>query len=191
MADYTGSNTPVEIRDCWETPKPLFLSQHTEFRFVADVAASSVNALCDVYLTEQDNALTYDWSTLPGAVGGYVWCNPPYSDISPWVKKAIEQAENGVGSVLLLPLDMSVGWFFAGRQECTEVRVIVGGRIAFINAATKKPVKGNNKGSMFLIFRPLLPGAMQTTYVHRDALLSYGEMMNARCSMTQKEMSAV
>lgn len=175
MADYTGSNTPVEIRDCWETPKPLFLSQHTEFRFVADVAASSVNALCDVYLTEQDNALTYDWSTLPGALGGYVWCNPPYSDISPWVYKAIEEAGKGVGTVMLLPVDMSVGWFKAGRLACTEVRVIIGGRIAFINAATKKPVKGNNKGSMFLIFRPLLLGAMQTTYADRDALLQLGE----------------
>lgn len=175
MADYTGSNTPVEIRDCWETPKPLFLSQHTEFRFVADVAASSVNALCDVYLTEQDNALTYDWSTLPGALGGYVWCNPPYSDISPWVYKAIEEAGKGVGTVMLLPVDMSVGWFKAGRLACTEVRVIIGGRIAFINAATKKPVKGNNKGSMFLIFRPLMLGAMQTTYADRDALLQLGE----------------
>ncbi|MGL6296445.1 MAG: DNA N-6-adenine-methyltransferase, partial [Plesiomonas sp.] len=106
---------------------------------------------------------------------GYVWCNPPYSDISPWVQKAIEEAEKGVGTVMLLPVDMSVGWFKAARLSCTEVRVIIGGRIAFINANTQKPVKGNNKGSMFLIFRPLILGAMQTTYVDRDAMLQLGE----------------
>ena len=37
--------------------------------------------------------------------------NPPYSDPEPWIDKAIEQHKLGVTVVLLLPCDVSTGWF--------------------------------------------------------------------------------
>ena len=41
MTDYTGSNTPLEQRNLWQTPRPLFEALNAEFSFVLDAAASS------------------------------------------------------------------------------------------------------------------------------------------------------
>ncbi|MGL4468409.1 MAG: phage N-6-adenine-methyltransferase [Plesiomonas shigelloides] len=170
-ADYTGSNTPESIRDLWQTPKQVFNALNGEFNFACDVAASDKNKLCAQWITEEHNALQVDWSEIEDVKWGYVWCNPPYSKIMPWVQKAIEQQKQGVGTVMLVPADMSVGWFNEARMHCQEVRVIVGGRLAFVNADTQKPVGGNNKGSMLIIFRPHGFEECRVTFVERDNLM--------------------
>ena len=59
MSDYTGSNTPVEQRNLWQTPIPLFVALDAEFCFTLDAAASRDNALCNRYITaEQDTLIT-------------------------------------------------------------------------------------------------------------------------------------
>ena len=80
--DYGGSTTPKELRDLWQTPIPLFSALDAEFGFYLDAAADKNNTLCSHYLTEKDNALNSDWQSY-----GSIWCNPPYSDIQPWVAK--------------------------------------------------------------------------------------------------------
>lgn len=183
IADYGGSTTPPEHRDSWRTPPEVFAAINAEFRFVGDVAASATNALHSRYLTEQQNALQVDWLEHFGP--GYVWCNPPYSNIMPWVEKAIEECANGIGTVMLVPADASVGWFKAAQRECTEVRFITGGRLAFINGATGKPISGNPKGSIFIIWNPHYPTAGHTGYVDRDALMNMG-----RQYLVQQEVAA-
>ena len=56
--------------------------------------------------------------------------------------------------VMLLPADKTTRWFKTALLSATEVIDVIGGRINFINPVTKKEVKGNNKGSMFVIFDP-------------------------------------
>ncbi|WP_241776292.1 phage N-6-adenine-methyltransferase [Providencia stuartii] len=51
---------------------------------------------------------------------------------------------------------------------------MTGGRISFINAETKKPVSGNNKGSMFLIWRPYITPRRIINTVNRNYLLNIG-----------------
>lgn len=170
--DYGGSNTPPEHRDSWRTPPELFAGINAEFRFCGDVAASADNALHHCYLTEKKDALKADWIKHFG--GGFVWCNPPYSSITPWVEKANQECINGIGTVMLVPADTSVGWFNLARQACTEVRFITGGRLSFIRADTGKPVNGNNKGSMLIIWNPYRPAAGHTGYVDRDTLMNTG-----------------
>ncbi|WP_376775498.1 DNA N-6-adenine-methyltransferase [Candidatus Sodalis endolongispinus] len=53
-----------------------------EFGFCVDSAADHDNTLCRHYLTEADDALNDDWHT-----HGAIFCNPPYSNIMPWVKR--------------------------------------------------------------------------------------------------------
>lgn len=175
ISDYGGSTTPPEHRDSWMTPPEVFSAPNAEFRFIGDAAASDSNHLHERYLTEQRDSLSTDWMAYFGS--GTVWCNPPYSDISPWVEKANNEAKNGVGTVMLLPVDTSVGWFKLARSQCTEVRFITGGRLAFIGAATGKPVSGNNKGSMFIIWNPFQPAAGFTGYVDRDSLIASGKTL--------------
>lgn len=63
---------------------------HRRFRFTIDAAAAPHNARLERYWTIEDDALSQSWA------GERVWCNPPYSDIGAWVKKAWhEWAENG------------------------------------------------------------------------------------------------
>ena len=158
------SNTPLNIRDLWQTPKELYESLDKEFLFWCDVAASDENHLSDSYYTEKDNALKADWLLVN-------WCNPPYSDITPWVRKAIEQHEKGLTTVMLVPADTSVKWFKLAYESCNEVRFI-SGRISFINAETQKPVNGNNKGSVIFIWRGHAPANSHTvSLVDRDQLI--------------------
>ena len=155
------SNTPENIRDLWQTPKEIFNKLDNEFLFICDVAASDVNSLCTNYFSESMNALTYNWDDVN-------WCNPPYSNIMPWVNKAIEQHGFGRTTVMLVPADTSVKWFRLAYESCNEVRFI-SGRISFINASTKKPVNGNNKGSVLFIWKAYAPKNSHTvTLINRD-----------------------
>lgn len=165
-SDFGGSNTPLNIRDIWQTPREIYENLNDEFAFVGDVAASDVNHLHVNYLTELDDSLTVNWSDHFGA--GFKWCNPPYSDIRPWIDKAA--IERSV--VMLIPADISVGWFKAALESVDEVRFIVGGRLSFVRADTQEPQNGNNKGSMLLIWNPLHSGRTSFSVVERDELMN-------------------
>ena len=140
------TNTDPEIRDLWQTPKEVFEYLNKDFNFSCDVAASAENALCDNYISADDNALSLDkdWSRVN-------WCNPPFSNIDPWVSKAIEQRKKGNTTVMLLPSDTSVKWFKKAFNSASSV-VFITGRLAFINADTKRKVNGNNKGSVIFMW---------------------------------------
>lgn len=43
--------------------------------------------------------------------GDWVYVNPPFSDISPWVAKAIEASRRGKLVVMLVPHDPSTRWW--------------------------------------------------------------------------------
>lgn len=160
------SHTAVSDKDSWQTPLWLFDALDIEFGFWLDVAASAENALCAHYLSEANDALTHNWSSY-----GAIWCNPPYSKILPWVEKASEQCrQQRQAVVMLVPEDMSVGWFSKALETADEVRVITDGRINFNNPATGKEQKGNSKGSMLLIWRPFISPRRLITTVKKSAL---------------------
>ncbi|MCF6685235.1 phage N-6-adenine-methyltransferase [Raoultella ornithinolytica] len=178
-SDYGGSKTPVEQRNLWQTPIPLFVALDAEFCLTLDAAASSDNALCNRYITEQQDTLIAPWGDFLVSPG-YVWLNPPYSDITPFVQKAAAESKNQIGTVMLVPADTSVGWFREAIETASEVRFIVGGRLAFINPVSGKPVSGNNKGSMLIIWHPYPRTHCQFTTVERDALLNFGARLIAK-----------
>ncbi|MCP9270310.1 phage N-6-adenine-methyltransferase [Xenorhabdus sp. XENO-1] len=164
MSDFGGSNTPKEFKDLWQTPLPLFLALDLEFRFYLDAAADAQNTLCTRYLTERDNALECDWES-----HGAIWCNPPYSNIRPWVEKAsIECRKQCQSIVMLVPADTSVGWFKLAMESVDEVRLITGGRIQFVPADIKVKGKSNTKGSMLLIWLPFVTPRRQITTVDKE-----------------------
>lgn len=177
--DYGGSKTPLDQRDLWRTPPALFASLDAEFRFQLDAAAAPHNALCRRYITAEQNTLETPWDDYLN-VPGYVWLNPPYSDITPFVKKAAAESNNQIGTVMLVPADTSVGWFKEAIQTASEVRFITAGRLAFINPVTGKPVSGNNKGSMLIIWRPYPRTHCHFATVDRDELMAFGAKLLAR-----------
>lgn len=50
--------------------------------FTVDVAAAAHNTKCERFYSIEDDGLSQSWA------GERVWCNPPYSNIRPWVEKA-------------------------------------------------------------------------------------------------------
>lgn len=177
--DYGGSKTPLDQRDLWRTPPALFASLDAEFCFQLDAAAAPHNALCRKFITAEQNTLETPWADYLN-VPGYVWLNPPYSDITPFVKKAAAESTNQIGTVMLVPADTSVGWFKEAIQTASEVRFITAGRLAFINPVTGKPVSGNSKGSMLIIWRPYPRTHCHFATVERDELMAFGAKLLAR-----------
>ncbi|MBK4364275.1 phage N-6-adenine-methyltransferase [Enterobacter hormaechei] len=177
--DYGGSKTPLDQRDLWRTPPALFAALDAEFCFQLDAAAAPHNALCRKFITAEQDTLETPWVDYLN-VPGYVWLNPPYSDITPFVKKAAAESNNQIGTVMLVPADTSVGWFKEAIQTASEVRFITAGRLAFINPVTGKPVSGNNKGSMLIIWRPYPRTHCHFATVDRDELMAFGAKLLAR-----------
>lgn len=177
--DYGGSKTPFDQRDLWRTPPALFASLDAEFCFQLDAAAAPHNALCRKFITAEQNTLETSWADYL-SIPGYVWLNPPYSDITPFVKKAAAESINQIGTVMLVPADTSVGWFKEAIQTASEVRFITAGRLAFINPVTGKPVSGNNKGSMLIIWRPYPRTHCHFATVDRDELMTFGAKLLSR-----------
>lgn len=98
--------------------------------------------------------------------------NPPYSNIRPWVEKAAEQCiQQRQTVVMLVPEDMSVGWFSKALESVDEVRIITDGRINFIEPSTGLEKKGNSKGSMLLIWRPFISPRRMFTTVSKLSML--------------------
>lgn len=178
--------------DLWRTPDEVFYTLNQEFEFVADMAASKEDALCPLYFIEENDSLSFDWAELielhhdhDKDKNRYVFCNPPYSNPMPWVKQAAQAQLYGLGVVMLLNNDMSVGWFAEALKTVSEIRCVVSdaapetkrgyssGRIGFINAENHA-VQANNKPQFILVFNPFKIGARITSYITKKEL--YGEV---------------
>lgn len=169
---YNGSNTPDIVRDLWSTPYELVAWMEREYGdYDIDAAASKENAVCEKFYSKETNCLKRWWGS-----NKHIWLNPPHSNITPFVKKAIEQMEHNNQIDILLPCDTSTGWFYEAQQKAAEIIWITGevyqedgteysrtGRLAFTSALTGKPVQGNNKGSVIFIMRELKEGEQQKT----------------------------
>ena len=118
MGKFDGKFESVTTE--WETPLELFNELDREFGFTLDVAASHENAKCKDYFTKEDDGLLKPWS-------GVVWCNPPYGrDMKNWLSRALNEAKNGVTSILLIPARTNTIWFHELCLDVAEVRFIKG-----------------------------------------------------------------
>tara|TARA_Y100000361_G_scaffold152627_1_gene172517 strand:+ start:2148 stop:2630 length:483 start_codon:yes stop_codon:yes gene_type:complete len=130
----------------WATPQALFDKLDEEFNFELDAAASELNAKCEVYLTEEQNALDLDWSKYASRS---VWLNPPYGRaIGKWIRKAYMESTKGLCVVCLVFARTDTRWFHRWAMKAQEIRFIPG-RITFGNAANSAPAP-----SCVLIFDP-------------------------------------
>ena len=103
LVGFKGQNHPQQTGkrgarpevDNLETPWEFFTPLHERFGFTIDVAALPHNAKCERFYTPEEDGLAQPWAD------ERVWCNPPYSDIEPWVAKAWQSSADLV--VMLLP----------------------------------------------------------------------------------------
>ena len=119
--------------DEWATPQELFDSLNAEFRFNLDACATSENHKTEDYFTQAENGLIQSWG------GRRVFCNPPYSKIKDWVKKAYyESFTPNTLIVLLIPARTDTQYFQEYIYHRAEIRFI-SGRLKFGNAKYNAP----------------------------------------------------
>lgn len=121
----------------WQTPPDFFDALHAEFSFDLDGAAS------------EDNRLLPEASTIEAPVsweGRRVFCNPPWSDIRPFV----EAAAHAEVAVLLVPARPNAAWFHRALELGAEVRFFKG-RVRFWRDGRPGP-SGSPVDCLLLVF---------------------------------------
>jgi len=140
----------------FETPKWLFASLDKEFSFVWDLAADKNNAKCDNFFSINDDSLSKDWHKLSSE---WLWLNPPYSPIKPWIEKTQLENKKGAKIVVLCPPIITTRYF--QNYLPSEIRFIVG-RVPFI-------LKSNTSDSCLLIYDTKV-SQPKISYIERDSL---------------------
>lgn len=107
--------------DEWATPAATYDALNAEFQFADDACPLGGDA----------NGLMREW-------GSPCFCNPPYSDILPWMDKAANEAAHGKTVVLLVPSRTDTRWWHDYAMKATEIRFIRG-RLKFGTATTGAP----------------------------------------------------
>jgi len=136
----------------WRTPRNVFDALDEEFHFALDAAASDENALCDLFFTEETNALgPKPWTDCLSR--GSVWMNPPYGrGVGSWLERAYNESRNGLTVVCLVFACTDTRWWADWVWKAEEVRLVTG-RIKFLDREGK-PRAAAPKGSAIVIFSP-------------------------------------
>ena len=129
-------------------------------RFTLDVAASHQNTKCARYYTAENDGLAMPWD------GEQVWCNPPYSDIGPWVKKAWAEYPATALIAMLLPASRTEQpWWqhlvepFRDNPASPLVTTFLPGRMAFLRPGQTAVHRGERPpfGCVLLVWDPRRP----------------------------------
>lgn len=97
----------------WRTPRAIFDPLHEEFDFTLDGASEPGNGLLPLASTAD---APIDWD------GHRVFCNPPWSNIAPFV----EQAVHAEVAVFLVPARTNVRWFHRALDLGAQPRFFLG-----------------------------------------------------------------
>jgi len=124
--------------DKYITPPEFLARLNTEFQFDFDPCPISWK-LGDV------DGLAVDW-------GNSTFCNPPYSNVKPWIKKAHEEWKKGKTVVMLINAITDTKAFHQYIYGQAELRFIEG-RLSFIDPDKPEKRTPNVKPSMVVIFR--------------------------------------
>lgn len=133
--------------DEWMTPIKFMEVLEERFgKFTLDPCCTKASAKGSNYMTEKMDGLSLDW-------WGNVYMNPPYSDVSAWIDKAIDQAALGNADrvVCLVPARTATKWFRRAALSATEV-LFVHGRLSFESALTPTKKSSAPFPSVVLVF---------------------------------------
>jgi site-specific DNA-methyltransferase (adenine-specific) len=129
---------PKSKSDKWMTPPTVYQALNEEFKFDFDP--------CPIDWKEGDpDGLRIDW-------GQSTFCNPPYSQVALWIKKAYDEWKKGKRVVMLINAITDTKAFHEYIYNKAEIRFIKG-RISFINPDEPDKKSPNPKASMIVIFQ--------------------------------------
>lgn len=123
-------------RDSRATPPEVYECLNAEFAFTLDPCPLDTSATAGAPLWGKDG-LARSWT------GERVFCNPPYSNIEPWMAKAREAEV----AVYLVPVKSDLRWWHRHVMTANEVRFFRG-RLRFIGMSGGAPFP-----SVVVVFR--------------------------------------
>jgi len=109
--------------DNWSTPTHVFDGLNKEFNFNFDP--------CPLNPIPNFDGLETEWGTS-------TFCNPPYSELSKWLKKGFEESAKGKTVVMLVPSRTDTKAWHDYAMKAKEIRFIRG-RLKFGNAKNSAP----------------------------------------------------
>jgi phage N-6-adenine-methyltransferase len=163
-------------RDSWGTPLALYKKLDEGFHFVADMAASDKNHLHPTtYFTRERSAFFENWSKIDGVVpfgGSWVFINPPYSKVEPWLEKAVVEWRRGVSILMLLKCPNGESYWQENVEGKASEFCFIRGRLKFRHPETLLPQKGCNFGTCLVMWDACEqnPGVTRTTFLDARSL---------------------
>lgn len=141
----TDKRGPDDAIDNRATPPEWFAEMHSRFQFTLDAAASEENKKLNRYFSIDDNGLQQSWR------GERVWCNPPFSNLGDWVRKAWAECGRTELIVMLVPANRTEQPWWQDHIEPFRDRMNSCLRVEFIRhrrrfiAASASAVKANDR----------------------------------------------
>ncbi len=119
----------------WATPQKLFDYLNNIFHFTLDPCATSINAKCRKFYTQEDDGLSKEWKQ------EIVFMNPPYGGFTKqWLIKAVHEVKEHYALVVCLIVsstDRSY-WHEVIDKEASEIWFLRG-RIKFSGVKSTAP----------------------------------------------------
>ena len=116
--NLNNTTTPESEQDCAQTPWWFIesLESFTRLEIDLDVCCAASTAKADKFysLDNGNDGLLSDWK-------GINYCNPPYSDIKPWIEKATKESKSGSTTLMLIPDKPEVGYTRLAREHADTV----------------------------------------------------------------------
>lgn len=155
LVDVPSTKPAGWTSDCWGTPPEMVREMEAEFgAFELDPCATPETAKAPKFYTVFENGLLQPWH-------GRVWLNPPYSDPTPWLQRAVAAQEDGCLVVALLPASTDANWFHDLVLPNAEVRFIRQ-RVRFIGWQGT-PIPSPIAPNLWAIFHPSSRGGTSRT----------------------------
>lgn len=151
-------------KDEWRTPPEVFnWARGLVDEIYWDAACTADNALATPLWRQgrfkEGDSLSASWPD-----NTTIWCNPPYSNIDPWIDAALD-CQSVVAMLIMSPNGEER--FARLIPRAHEIHIV--GRLAFISG-NGKPVAGNTRGSSLFLINARW-GAGQRSIVTRDEVM--------------------
>lgn len=125
----TGARGAIDEVDDRGTEPAFVASLEDRFGepFTLDVAAAEHNTKAPRYFTRADDGLQQCWGP-----DERVWCNPPYSNLGDWVRKAWAERDCTRGIVMLLPANRTEQKWWQEEVEPYRTDPVYGFHVEFL-----------------------------------------------------------
>jgi len=119
--NLNNTTTPESEQDCAQTPWWFIksLEDYTNLKITLDVCCSPKTAKSFQFYSLDKNS-----NGINGLETSWVdvnYCNPPYSDIKPWVEKSWLESGRGNTTLMLIPDKPEVGYTRFAREHADTV----------------------------------------------------------------------